>query len=409
MKLIQPFPGWRPPPNLAKQIAAPPYDVLSSTEARRLVQGNPLSFLHVSKAEINHPINTSPYDAEVYKTAQRCFQAMQYGKDENSHGVLEQDPVPCLYIYQLVMGKQRQVGVVAAISVEAYGNNRIRKHELTRPDKENDRTRLSETLSAHSGPVFLTYHHNPSIDLLVSQLQTHSKPEVDFYADDGVRHSLWPIQDPAIIHNLVDNFEQLPHLYVADGHHRSAAAARVYAKNPKADRFLCVLFPDNQVNILSYHRVVQDLNGLTPQNCILKLQQHFQVTPSSKPIEPKKRHCFGLYMDHQWYHLELNAEHIDESNPVASLDVDLLSRYLLQPIFDITDLRRDKRIDFVGGIRGTAGLMERVDSGEMAAAFSLFPTQLSELMAVSDAHQVMPPKSTWFEPKLRDGLIIQTF
>ena len=409
MKLIQPFSGWRPQPGLAQRIAAPPYDVLTSSEARRLVQDNPDSFLHVSKAEINLNPDISPYDDLVYQTAKARFLEMQHGKDEHSTGVLFQDPAPFLYIYRLEIGQRQQVGVVAAASVAAYRNNRIRKHELTRPDKENDRTRLAETLLAHSGPVFLTYRQSIEIDGLVAHVQKSTPAEETFQADDGVHHSIWVIKDPLLINALVENFEQQSHLYVADGHHRSAAAARVCADRPTANSFLCVLFPDNQVNILSYNRVVRDLNGLTPQTFLHEVGKRFHVTASPTAVLPDRRHCFGMFTDNHWYRLELDGHNIDKSDPVTSLDVSLLSQHLLHPILGLTDLRRDKRIDFVGGIRGTEELIKRVNSGEMAVAFSLFPTQLEELMAVADKEQIMPPKSTWFEPKLRDGLIIQTF
>lgn len=408
MKLIQPFPGWRPRPGVAHRVAAPPYDVLSSDEARRLVQGNPDSFLHVSKAEINLASSVSPYDDRVYAEARARFEAMCHGTAGQT-ALLHQDPAPFLYVYRLEMQGLVQVGVVAAASVAAYHNNRIRKHELTRPDKENDRTRLAETLSAHTGPVFLTYRHAHKIDALVAEVQRSAPPEEAFQTDDGVHHSLWVVRNPVDIHGLVKGFEAQPYLYVADGHHRSAAAARVQAQRSAADRFLCVLFPDNQVTILDYNRVVQDLNGLTPSAFLQEVGQRFVVTPSPEPVRPDGPRCFGLYLERQWYRLELAAGDVGLSDPVASLDVSLLSQHLLQPILGIMDLRRDKRIDFVGGIRGMAGLMARVDSGEMAVAFSLFPTQLDALMAVADADLIMPPKSTWFEPKLRDGLVVQTF
>ena len=408
MKLIQPFPGWRPIPGLAQRVAAPPYDVLSSAEARKRIQGNPYSFLHVSKAEVNLDPTISPYDDRVYQVARERFLAMQYGKGAEE-AILRQDPQPCLYLYRLVMNQRAQVGIVAAASVAAYRSNRIRKHELTRPDKETDRTRLAETLSAHTGPVFLTYHQSKEIDGLVTAIQQAKPADETFCAEDGIQHSIWVIDEVPLIDRLVEHFEKQALLYVADGHHRSAAAERVYAQQPLADRFLCVLFPDNQVHILDYNRVVQDLYGLTTEEFLQAVGKRFQVTVSPKAVVPDRRHCFGLYMKDQWYRLELSADHIDESDPVACLDVSLLSQHLLQPILGIHDLRRDKRIDFVGGIRGMTGLEELVDSGKMAAAFSLFPTQLRELMTVADANGIMPPKSTWFEPKLRDGLVIQTF
>ncbi|WP_130472693.1 DUF1015 domain-containing protein [Candidatus Magnetaquicoccus inordinatus] len=403
MKLIQPFAGWRPRPGLASEVAAPPYDVLSSQEARLLVKDHPHSFLYVSKAEIALDSALSPYDEQVYQTAAQRFDSLK------EQGILQQDSSPCLYIYQLTYKERVQTGVVAAASIAAYRDNRIRKHELTRPDKENDRTRLAEVLSAHSGPVFLIYRHAEPLDALIQQIQNASPPDESFLADDGVHHALWVISDQALIAQLVELFEQQPRLYIADGHHRSAAAARVAERQPAADRFLAVIFPDKQLQILDYNRVVKDLRGLSVTQFLQAVQQHFHVAPAATAVAPKERHTFGLYVDKQWYQLSLEQKWIDESDPIASLDVALLDRYLLQPILGIVDPRRDQRIDFIGGVRGTAALQELVDGGSMAAAFSLCPTSLSELLAVADAGQIMPPKSTWFEPKLRDGLVVQTF
>ncbi|MBF0583921.1 MAG: DUF1015 domain-containing protein [Magnetococcales bacterium] len=403
MKLIQPFAGWRPRPGLASRVAAPPYDVLSSAEARALVQDNADSFLHVSKAEINLDPALPGDDALVYQTARERFEQMC------RDGRLQRDATPCLYIYRLVMGDRSQTGVVAAASVAAYRADRIRKHELTRPDKENDRTRLAATLSAHTGPVFLIYRQTVELDALVAQIQRGAVPDESFLADDGVEHSLWVVRNPQQIERLVALFDRQPRLYVADGHHRSAAAARVCAERPTADRFLAVLFPDDQVKILDYNRVVRDLNGLTPAAFLQAVRERFTLTRSAGAVVPDRRHLFGLYVERQWYRLELEAGRIDEADVVGRLDVSLLDRHLLQPVLGIFDVRRDQRIDFVGGIRGMAALESLVDSGKMAVAFSLFPTQLEELLAVADADQIMPPKSTWFEPKLRDGLVIQTF
>lgn len=403
VKLIQPFTGWRPRPGLASRIAAPPYDVLSSAEARKLVQGNPDSFLHVSKAEINLDPLLSNYDSLVYQTAKERFEQMC------QDGRLVQDELPCLYIYRLVMGQRTQTGVVAAASVAAYRANRIRKHELTRPDKEQDRTRLAATLSAHTGPVFLIYRQTAALDALVTHIQQAAPPSESFQADDGVQHSLWVVRNPHQIEQLVTLFDQQPYLYIADGHHRSAAAASIYTDRPTADRFLSVLFPDDQVKIFDYNRVVRDLNGLTPAAFLQAVTERFHLTLATTAVLPDRRHTFGLYVAQQWYRLELDAGQIDETDVVACLDVSLLDRHLLQPILGIFDMRRDQRIDFVGGIRGMSELESLVDSGKMAVAFSLFPTQLAELMAVAEADQIMPPKSTWFEPKLRDGMVIQTF
>lgn len=403
MKLIQPFTGWRPRPGLASRVAAPPYDVLSSAEARGLAQGNPDSFLHISKAEINLDPDLPSHDSLVYQTAKERFEAMC------RDGRLVRDGVPCLYIYRLVMGERTQTGVVAAASVAAYRANRIRKHELTRPDKELDRTRLAETLSAHTGPVFLIYRQTDELDALVHQIQEAAPPQESFQAEDGVHHSLWVVSDPHQIETLVALFDKQPYLYIADGHHRSAAAASVCADRPTADRFLSVLFPDDQVKIFDYNRVVRDLNGLTTEAFLHAVGARFHLTQATAAVSPDRRHTFGLYVARQWYRLAWKGEPIDEGDVVASLDVSLLDRHLLQPILGIFDMRRDQRIDFVGGIRGMAELESLVDSGKMAAAFSLFPTQLAELMAVAEADQIMPPKSTWFEPKLRDGMVIQTF
>ncbi|MBF0454034.1 MAG: DUF1015 domain-containing protein [Magnetococcales bacterium] len=413
MKLIQPFPGWRPQSKLVEQVSAPPYDVLNRQEAAALAKGNPLSFLHVSKAEIDLPDTVSPDDPLVYETAKARFDSL---RKEN---ILCQDPSPYLYLYRLIMDGREQLGLVAAASVPAYDSGRIKKHEFTRPAKEDDRTRISEALSAHSGPVFLTYRHTDSIDKIVSDWVSKRDPINDFTASDGIRHTLWVVDNNTVIDSLVEAFESLPSLYVADGHHRSAAASRVAAsrrgptKNQPEEqdyeRFLSVIFPDNQMRILDYNRVVADLNGLSTAAFLEAIGKTFTVTPSATPFQPSHPHHFGLYLSGHWYQLQLPKEKVDQTDPVARLDVSLLSQYLLEPILNIQDPRRDSRIDFVGGIRGLQGLMDRVDSGEMSAAFSMYPTELSDLMSVADAGKVMPPKSTWFEPKLRDGLVIQTF
>lgn len=413
-KLIQPFAGWRPRPELVEQASAPPYDVMNSAEAREMAAGNPHSFLRVSRAEIELAEGTSPYDEAVYGKA-----AENYARMCAPDGVLIQDPAPCLYLYRLVMDGREQVGVAAAASVAAYDADRIKKHEFTRPDKENDRTRFALEISAHSGPVFLTYRKSPRIDELVAAGMA-SDPAYDFTAPDGVRHTLWVVDDESAIAALTAAFEALPSVYVADGHHRSAAASRVrrFKQEQLGDaatgeepfnRFLSVLFPDDQMRILDYNRVVRDLNGLAPEAFLARLEEAFEVTPSAVPYSPDGPHRFGMYLDGAWYGLTLKPGLVDESDPVGRLDVSLLSVHLLEPILGIEDPRRDKRIDFVGGIRGLQGLETRVDSGEMAVAFSMYATSLADLMAVADSGNVMPPKSTWFEPKLRDGLVIQGF
>jgi uncharacterized protein (DUF1015 family) len=411
VKLIQPFPGWRPKAELVEKISAPPYDVLNRQEAKELAKDNPDSFLHVSKAEIDLPDDVSPYDDIVYGSATKQYKSMQ------QRGLLKQDPAPYLYFYRLVMDGREQLGLVAAASVPAYNENRIKKHEFTRPAKEDDRTKISEALGAHSGPVFLTYRHSSTIDDIAANCVATQTPVYDFTADDGIKHTLWVVSDETIINNLVEAFEALPGLYIADGHHRSAAASRVAALKQKqetskdgessANRFLSVIFPDNQMHILDYNRVVCDLNGLSNEAFLTAIAKQFTITPSPTPFKPSQPNSFGMYLEGKWYQLNLESDKIDQSNPVTRLDVSLLNQYLLEPILGIKDPRRDPRIDFVGGIRGLQGLVARVDSKEMAVAFSMYPTALSELMSVADADQVMPPKSTWFEPKLRDGLVIQ--
>ncbi|MBF0471021.1 MAG: DUF1015 domain-containing protein [Gammaproteobacteria bacterium] len=406
--MIRPFRGLRPAPGRAEEVAAPPYDVLNSEEARQRAAGRPWSFLHISKPEIDLPPGTNPYDDAVYAKGLENFQQMV------ANGVLQQDAAEHYYLYRLVMGAHQQFGLVAAASVTDYDSNRIRKHEYTRPDKEDDRVRQIDTLNAQTGPVFLTYRHHPQIDNLVATVAA-TPPELDLVADDGVQHTLWVIAAEEDIATITTTFAAMDHLYIADGHHRSASASRVakqrQAKNPQHhgsepyNRFLAVLFPDSQVQIFDYNRVVTDLNGLSRDEFLAQLQHRFTVTAVAAAVKPEQSGCFGMYLEGQWYRLELDPKRIPAGDPVAALDVSILAREVIEPLLGIDDPRRDKRIDFVGGIRGMAGLEKRVDSGEMAVAFSLYPTSLQQLMAVADADRVMPPKSTWFEPKLADGLV----
>ncbi len=408
MSLIRPFAGLRPAPNRAADVVAPPYDVLSSEEARARAAGKPWSFLHISKAEIDLPPATDPYSPAVYAKARENFDRLL------KEGVLARDGEPYYYFYRLVMGSHTQVGVVAAASVAAYESGRIRRHEFTRPDKEDDRVRQIDALNAQTGPVFLTYRHSEKIDAM-AEIVTRGKPDVDVTADDGVRHTLWAARDRKLIKALTEAFEALDKLYVADGHHRSAAATRVaharQAANPKHtgeeayNYFLAVIFPDNQMQILDYNRVVRDLNGLAPEAFLKKLGEAFGVQPEAGAVKPAKASEFGMYLKGQWYRLAIKPERIPANDPVKRLDVSLLQDHLLAPVLGIGDPRRDKRIDFVGGIRGLKELERRVDSGEMAVAFSMFPTSIHDMMAVADINEVMPPKSTWFEPKLADGLV----
>ncbi len=408
MPLIRPFPGLRPLPAKAAEVAAPPYDVLDSNEARERAKGKPWSFLHISKPEIDLAPGTDPYSPEVYAKGKENFERML------AEGVLKQDGAPCYYLYRLVMGDHQQTGLVAAASVADYDTNRIRKHEFTRPDKEDDRVRQVDALNAQTGPVFLTYKHNAAIDELVATV-TSAAPEIDIVADTGVRHSLWAMRDAAQIDLITRTFDAMDCLYIADGHHRSAAASRVAASRKAANPghtgeeaynyFLSVIFPDNQMQILDYNRVLKDLHGNSPEQFLAKLEDAFTVEKAGGQCKPGKTGEFGMYLGRQWYRLTIKPELIPQADPVKRLDVSLLQDNLVGPILGIADPRRDKRIDFVGGIRGLNELERRVDSGEMAVAFAFYATSMAQLMSVADAGEVMPPKSTWFEPKLADGLV----
>jgi len=402
MPLIRPFAGLRPVPERAQDVVAPPYDVLNSEEARQRAAGRPWSFLHISKAEIDLPADTDPYDAAVYAKAADNMRRMV------SEGVLKRDAKPCYYVYRLVMGEHVQTGLVAAASVADYDSNRIRKHEFTRPAKEDDRVRQIEALNAQTGPVLLAYRSDPGVDALIESV-TSGTPEYDLAADDGIRHVFWVLSDQALIDRLSREFDRMPALYIADGHHRSAAASRVAASlggSPEAmsSYFLAVIFPHKQMKILDYNRVVKDLNGHSVAELLEKIAGAFDVVQENQPVSPRRAGEFGMYVDGRWYRLAIHSGRVPD-DPVARLDVSLLADNLLAPLLGISDPRRDPRIDFVGGIRGLAELEKRVDSGEMAVAFSLFPTSMEDLMAVADASEVMPPKSTWFEPKLADGLV----
>jgi uncharacterized protein (DUF1015 family) len=405
MSLIKPFAGLRPVPERAEEVVAPPYDVLNSAEARVRAAGRPWSFLHISKAEIDLPEGTDPYDPVVYaKSAENLQKMLQ-------QGILIRDEKPCYYVYRLIMNGHSQVGLVAAASVADYDINRIRKHEYTRPAKEDDRVRQIEALNAQTGPVLLAYKSQPDMDAIL-EATTKKPPLVDVTADDGVQHTFWIIDDEQTIAKISAGFDAMEAIYIADGHHRSASASRVAKShalsegdgNQSSDYFLSVIYPHNQMNILDYNRVVTDLNGLSKEQLLEKVKAAFMVTEESAAVKPSRATEFGMYLDGQWYRLNINPELVPD-DPVASLDVSLLADNLIEPILGISDPRTDNRIDFVGGIRGLGELEKRVDSGEMAIAFSLYPTSMDALMAVADAGEVMPPKSTWFEPKLADGLV----
>jgi len=400
MTLIRPFAALRPVTDRAADVIAPPYDVLSSAEARVRAAGRPWSFLHISKPEIDLPETVDPHAQEVYARASANLQQML------QQGVLVRDDAPCYYIYRMVMGEHSQTGLVVAASVADYDSNRIRKHEYTRPDKEDDRVRQIEALNAQTGPVLLAYKSQERVDALLAAI-AEGVPDVDLTADDGIRHALWVVRDNTIIGQITTAFDAMEALYIADGHHRSAAASRVAASRPgdaAAAAFLAVIFPHRQMQIFDYNRVVRDLAGMTPEAFLARVAGSFRVTPSNIAVQPEGPGIFGLYLAGQWYRLVIKPD-LTPDDPVGRLDVSLLADNLLAPVLGIEDPRRDTRIDFVGGIRGLAELEKRVDSGEMAAAFSMHPTRMEDLMAVADAGEVMPPKSTWFEPKLADGLV----
>ena len=405
MTLIKPFRALRPASGRAAEVLAPPYDVLSSAEARERAKGKPWSFLHVSKAEIDLPPATDPHDRAVYAKAAENLKRMI------AAGVLIRDAKPCYYVYRMTWRGRVETGLAAVASLADYASNRIRRHEHTTPAKEDDRVRQIEAVNAQTGPVMLGYPTAPQIDAVLAEAAA-GKPDVDVTADDGVRHQLWVIADETKIAALTRAVDALPALYIADGHHRSAAAARV-AQTRGGDGshryFLSVLFPHNEMTILDYNRVLRDLNGRTPQALLAELRRRYEVEAEDQAVRPAATAELGMYLAGRWYRLRLRADEAAKAahsgDPVGRLPITLLTRNVIEPIFGIADPRTDKRIDFVGGGRGLAELERRVSSGEMAVGFALYPTQMSELMAVADAGGIMPPKSTWFEPKLADGMV----
>ncbi len=405
--LIKPFTGLRPVRGREADVVAPPYDVMNRAEAKAMAAGRPWSFLHISRPEIDLPDDTDPYDPAVYAKGRENLDRMI------AEGVLARDPRPAYYAYRLTMGDHVQTGIVAAASVAAYDADRIKKHEFTRPVKEDDRVRQIDALNAQTGPVFLVYRADPTVDRLLAEV-TATPPDMDVTAADGVRHELWVIDDPDQVDALTRAFDAMDALYVADGHHRSAAASRVAAARREANPhptgvesyefFLSVIFPHDQMQILDYNRVVRDLNGLSVPDFLARVGERFDFQASDAPVRPAAPGEFGMYLDGQWYRLRLRDEYRSD-DPVKGLDVSLLADNLIEPVLGISDPRTDERIDFVGGIRGLGELEKRVDSGDWAVAFALYPTRMEALMAVADAGEVMPPKSTWFEPKLADGLV----
>jgi uncharacterized protein (DUF1015 family) len=409
MAIIAPFRAVRPKPELAAQVAAPPYDVVSLKEARDLAEGNPHCFLRIGRAELELDDGVDPYCAEVYQKGADNLRKLI------NDGVLFQEPQPLFGVYRQKWGQHEQIGLVALASVDEYDRGIIKKHEHTRPVKEADRVRIIETHESQSGPVLLFFRQTPKIDQWLKGV-TSSKPDVHFVADDNVEHTVWSVREDSAIQQVIKDFQDLPSLYIADGHHRSAAASRVRATRGHAstlpsgnheEGFLAVIFPHDQLQILPYNRVVRDLHGLTPKDLLEKLALHFEFQVTAQPGEPRVA-GFDMYLEGQWHRAtpkqdpSLNSQ----QDPVRALAVSELTERVLDPLLGIKDQRSDPRIDFVGGIRGTEQLAALVDSSDWAVAFWLYPTTVDELMAVSDADRVMPPKSTWFEPKLRDGLFI---
>jgi uncharacterized protein (DUF1015 family) len=399
MAQIKPFAALRPRPDAAAKICELPYDVMSSAEAREIARGNPLSFLHVSKPEIDLPDGIDVYDPKVYARGRENFSSLI------AQGALQQEAQPCFYFYRQIMGKHSQTGLVAAASCEDYLRGLIKKHEFTRPDKEDDRVRHIEALNSQTGPVFLVYRATGPMDAMAAACVAQP-PDTDFVAADGIRHTSWTVRDGATIQAIGAAFAAIPCLYIADGHHRSAAAARVFQARQGAGQsgsFLSVIFPHNQLRILPYNRVLKDLNGRTGPEMLKKLEAVFQITPTGSP-EPLARHQLGFYFDGRWHGLRFRPELTAHQAGIEGLDVTLLQKHILSPVFGIEDARTSKRIHFVGGIRGAPELEKLVNTKEYACAFSLFPTGIEDLMTIADAGGIMPPKSTWFEPKLRDAM-----
>lgn len=411
MALLKPFAAIRPVPSLAGQVAALPYDVMNTEEARKLARNNPYSFLHVDKAEIDFDDSVNPYDDCIYKKAAETLNRMC------SNGIYIQDSKPCLYIYREIMYGRVQAGIVGCVSIDDYADGTIKKHEKTREDKEADRIRHVDICNANTGPIFLTYRARQNITRAMKYWMDSYSPIYDFTAEDGVRHTVWVVNDEKTIHSFQKEFENIPNLYIADGHHRAASAFHVgmmrrkkhpnYIGSEEFNYFLAVLFPDEQLHIWPYNRYVHDLNGMTAAQFLEKLKKDFELSPVTGRYEPTKKHEAGMFLDGRWYSLTFRKGSFNEENPVEQLDVSILQNNLLGPILNIDDPRKSSRIDFVGGIRGLPELERLVNEGH-GVAFALYPTTMDDLMNISDSNCIMPPKSTWFEPKLRSGLFIHT-
>ncbi len=409
--IIKPFRGIRPPQTLVEKVSSRPYDVLNSEEARREAEGNPMSLYHIIKPEINFAPGTDEHDPKVYTSAVEHF------REFREKGWLVQDPQDKYYVYAQTMNGRTQYGLVVAAWVEDYMEGRIKKHELTRKDKEEDRMKHVRVNNANIEPVFFAYPHRDDLDQIIASV-TSGEPEYDFVAaPEGFRHTFWVINDPATIERITQIFKEIPSMYIADGHHRSAAAALVgnekklqnphHTGNEEYNYFLAVCFPDNQLNIIDYNRLVRDLNGLTDEQFLEALRADFEVEKKGKEIyKPQRLHNFSLYLSGEWYSLTAKPGRYNDQDPIGVLDVTISSNLILDKILGIKDLRTDKRIDFVGGIRGLGELKRRVDSGEMKMALALYPVTMQQIIDIADSGNIMPPKTTWFEPKLRSGLVI---
>ncbi|PKN06270.1 MAG: DUF1015 domain-containing protein [Deltaproteobacteria bacterium HGW-Deltaproteobacteria-7] len=407
MAIVLPFKAVRPQQKFVSQVAALPYDVMTREEGQKAVSGNALSFMHVEKSEIDVPDGTKSDDGLIYQTAKLNFVQMQ------TKGILQQDESPCFYIYRQQMGSQVQTGIVGLMSASEYDAGKIKKHELTRQDKEEDRIRHVSTVNSQTGPVFISYRNRESLNKIVDTI-TAGTPEYDFTAEDGVRHTVWVVSDAAQIEAIKKEFSGVDALYIADGHHRAAAAANVARTRRNQDKsagsakeyesVLAVFFPDNQLKVMDYNRAVKDLNGLTPEKFIETISSRFTVSKNFTARSPQQLHDFGMYLGGEWYKITIKKGMFDESDPVASLDAAILQEHLLYPVLGIKDPRVDDRIKFIGGIRGMDELEKLVNKDGFAVAFSVYPTTMGQIIKVADAGAIMPPKSTWFEPKLRSGI-----
>ena len=410
MAIVRPFKGLRPPKEVAPKLASLPYDVINSEEAREIAKDNPQSFLHVVKPEIDLEPGVNLYDQKVYDQAVANFKAFQ------QKGWLKKDETDCLYIYKEVMDGRTQIGLVGCVSAQEYWDGKIKRHEFTRKVKEEDRLKHVDLVNANAGPVFLTYPAQASIDAMINEA-VKANPDIDFTSDDGIQHTLWVIKDPAWLKKISEEFAKLPALYVADGHHRTQAAARLakvraennpnHTGNEEYNFFLAVIFPHNHLHIMDYNRAVVDLNGHSEEEFIKKVEEKFTVEKLEYK-NPTAVNTFGMYLKGTWYKLTAKPGSFDANDPVNSLDVAILQNNLLNPILGIGDPRTDDRIDFIGGIRGIKELEKIVDNGKFVVSFSMFPTSIEQLMKIADSGEVMPPKSTWFEPKLRSGMVIHT-